>query len=480
MLKNAKVVSFFIAISRILGYIRDFFIAKYFGTSIYTDMFFIAFKMPNSLRRFLGEGAINSSVVPVLSKIEDKDRPKTIWNIIFIFTLILIFISILGVIFSKVLIAIFAAGFLHSSQLPIMNNMTQMIFPYIFFIGLSVLLMGILNTYNHFAIPAFAPALLNISIITSIILLFSKLSNPVYALCIGVIIGGILQLAISCFDFFRLHIPLSLSFKIESSTKEMLKLMSITAIGGGIFQLSSMVDTFLASFMQHGSFSYLFYANRLFQLPFAVFSIALTQSSIVDLSKMDKEELLSSSESLIKLISLISISVTLFFLFFAKDVIVLLFQHGKFNEISVNNTNAALSLMIIGFFFFSQAKILSNIFYAMKDAKTPLKASSISALFSIAASVVFGLMWGFKGLAISMSIAGATNMFALIWYINRKIGNLKFNTFIDLDTIFLFIILMVFSFGLKTVHMHSLIRLSLAVFAYILPFYIFYKKLHLK
>lgn len=480
MLKNAKIISFFVIISRILGYIRDFFIAKYFGTSIYTDMFFIVFKMPNSLRRFLGEGAVNSSVVPILSKTEDKDKPKTVWNIILIFALFLIFISILGVIFSKILIATFAAGFLHSGKLAVMNNMTQMTFPYIFFIGLSVLLMGILNTYNHFAIPAFAPALLNISVIASIILLFSKFSNPVYALCIGVIIGGILQLAVSLFDFFRLRIPFSLSFKIENSTKEMLKLMSMTAIGGGIFQISSMVDTFLASFMQHGSFSYLFYANRLFQLPFAVFSIALAQSSIVDLSKMDKKELLVNSEKLIKLVSLISLSVTLFFLFFAKDAIVLLFKHGRFDEISVNNTNAALSLMIIGFFFFSQAKILSNIFYAAKDAKTPLKASSISAAFSVASSVVFGLMWGFKGLAVSMSIAGAANMFALIWYINKKIGSLKFSAFIDLDTVFLFIVLTAFSFGIKMLHTHCIINLSLAVFAYASPFYIFYKKLHLE
>ncbi len=480
MFKNARIISFFVIISRIFGYIRDVFIARYFGTSAYTDIFFIVFRMPNSLRRFLGEGAVNSAVVPVLSKIDEKDKPKSIWNIIFVFAVLLLVVAILGVIFSKGLIAAFAAGFLHSSRFEIMNTMTKITFPYIFFIGLSVLLMGILNTYNHFAIPAFAPALLNISIILSILFLYHKMAIPVYVLCIGVIVGGILQLLVSFFDFLRLRIPFVFEFKLQKSTTEILKLMSITALGGGVFQIASMIDAFLASFMPHGSFSYLFYANRLFQLPFAVFTVALTQSSIVDLSKIKKEDIIDKSKGLIKLVSLISVPTTLFFLFFGKEVIAILFEHGKFKETSLYNTHWALSLMIIGFFFFSQTKILSNMFYAIKDAKTPLKASSIGAVVSIAASLIFGLLFGFKGLALAMSLSGAANMFALTFFINKKIGLLKFNMFVDFDIVCLSAILLTLSAIAKGIGSYHTLFAVLSLPIYGIVTYFFYKRLHLQ
>ncbi len=480
MFKNARIISFFVIISRIFGYLRDFFIARYFGTSAYTDIFFIVFRMPNSLRRFLGEGAVNSAVVPVLSKTKEEDKPKVIWNIITVLAVLLIIISVLGVLFSKELIAIFAAGYLHSAFFDIMNTMTKITFPYIFFIGLSVLLMGILNTYNHFAIPAFAPALLNISIIASIVFFYSKFANPVYALCIGVIIGGILQLLISFFDFFRLNIPFDFSFKIHESTKEMVKLMSQTALAGGVFQISSMIDAFIASFMPHGSFSYLFYANRLFQLPFAVFTVALTQSSIVDLSKIRKEDIIKKSENLIKLVSLLSVPATLYFLFFGKSVIKILFEHGRFDNLSLNNTYAALSLMIIGFFFFSHTKILSNLFYAIKDAKTPLKASVAGALSSIIFSVILGLTLGFMGLALAMSISGLVNMAALVVFINKKIGSLRVRMFFNLDTLYLLAILVIFSVIIKSTTINYILCLIASSIVYAFSSYFFYKRLHLE
>ncbi len=476
MLKNAKIIAFFTLISRLFGYIRDFFIASYFGTSVYADMFFIVFRMPNSLRRFLGEGAVNSSVVPVISKLEESKKPKAIWNIIIIFALVLFVVSVLGVIFSKGLIALFAAGFLHSDKLSVMDNMTKLTFPYIFFIGLSVLLMGILNTYNRFSIPAFAPTLLNISIIGSLVFFYSKFTQPVYALCAGVIIGGILQLAISFYDFLKLKLPFEFHFKIEDTTKEIFKLMAATALGGGIFQLSSMVDAFLASFMAYGSFSYISYANRLFQLPFAVFSIALTQSSLVDLSKLKTEEILPKSSHLIKFVSLISVFVTLYFIFFGKDVIKLLFEHGEFSSVSTDNTYYALVFMIFGFFFFSQTKILSNMFYAIKDVKTPLKASIYAAFSSIVFSIILGLVLGFKGLALSMSISGFVNMLVLVFYIKNKMGSLKLSWFVDLSVVIVFVILIFVSLFIRFVDINYILRVVLSAFAYIIVFYPFYRK----
>jgi len=428
MFKNAKTIALFTLLSRILGYLRDFFIATYFGASVYTDMFFIAFRIPNSLRRFLGEGAVNSSVIPVISKLDEKDKPKAVWNVILWFFLLLLMVTVLGVVFSKVLIALFAAGYIHNG---LMDKLVKMVFPYIFFIGLMVLLTGILNSFKHFAIPAFAPSLLNISIIVSIFLFFKTFSNPVYALCLGVITGGILQLVVVGFDFSRLKLPISLSLKIESTTVEIFKLMGIAALGNSVMQISSMADSFVASFLKSGSFSFIFYANRLFQLPFAVFSIALTQGTLPDLSRMSNTELSKSTKLLSRFVVFYSLLVTLYFLFFSLDVVKLIFMHGKFGLNNALNVSLALKIMIASFVFFSLSKIFSNAFYSQKDAKTPIKASIWASSIAIVLSFVLGFKFGFTGLAASMSISGVTNFIALYFFFNKQISKISMFDLID-------------------------------------------------
>ncbi len=482
MFKNARTISIFTMASRVLGYIRDLLIARYFGTTVYSDMFFIVFRMPNSLRRFLGEGAINSSVVPVISKLKEDEKPKAIWNLIMVFAGILLFVSVLGVLFSKVLIAIFAAGYLHSDKLFLMNSMVKITFPYIFFIGLTVLLTGILNSYGRYALPAMTQSLLNLSLIGSMAFLLHIFHYPVYALCVGVIIGGILQFSVCFFDFLRLKLPFHFGLRVEKSTLEVLKLLGITAIGGGVQQLASMVDAFMASFMPQGSFSYLFYANRLFQLPYAVFVVALTQSSIVEFSKRKPKDVLPSLKGALKLTTLVSITVTLYFLFFGREIISILFEHGRFGVESGDNTYWALALMIPGFFFFSQAKLLSNLFYALKDPKTPMRASVFGALATVVCSVVFGLVAGFKGLAFAMVVSGFVNMIVLVYFVNKSEGlhNLQLEHFFDLDAVALFILLFGATLALKSSPFGVLLDLILATAMYSTFLFVFYKRLHLE
>jgi len=430
MFKNAKTIAIFTLLSRIFGYLRDLTIASFLGASIYTDMFFIAFRIPNSFRRFLGEGAINTAVVPVLSKLNEQDKPKAIWNLILYFTLLLFFITITGVIFSKILIVIFAAGYLHN-HFELMNKLIKLIFPYIFFIGLTVLLMGILNSFKHFAIPSLAPIFLNISIIVSIFLLYGKFKNPVYPLCIGVIAGGVLQLLISALDFFSLKLPFDFSVGLEKTTVEIFKLMTISALGSSIIQIASVVDGLVASFLKSGSFSYIFYANRLFQLPFAVFSIALAQGSLPDLSKLKDSKLKDATSVMSRFVVFYSLVIVVYVLFYSFDIVRLLFMHGKFSRVDALNVSLTLNIMITGFLFFSLTKILSNAFYSRKDAKTPLKASIVASLSAIALSVVLGFSFGFVGLAISMSISGAVNFFAILILFRRSFGGVSFRDFFD-------------------------------------------------
>ncbi len=447
MFKNAKTIALFTLLSRILGYLRDFLIATYFGASVYTDMFFIAFRIPNSLRRFLGEGAVNSSVIPVISKLDESQRPKAVWNILFWFFLFLLAVAVLGVVFSKALVLVFAAGYIDSS---LMNKLVKIVFPYIFFIGLTVLLTGILNSFKHFAIPAFAPSLLNLSIIASIFLFLRTFPNPVYDLCLGVIIGGILQFAIVAFDFSRLKLPLNFPIKIESSTVEIFTLMGIAALGSSVMQISSMADSFVASFLKSGSFSFIFYANRLFQLPFAVFSIALTQGTLPDLSRMDNIKLSEITKSLSRFVIFYSSLVTLYFLFFSLDVVKLIFMHGKFKLIDALNVSLALKIMIISFVFFSLSKIFSNAFYSQKDAKTPLKASIWASSIAIVLSFILGFKFGFAGLAASMSISGFVNFVVLYYFFSKQFTKVHILNFIDQLTIvalfFLLLVSIAFSF----------------------------------
>ncbi len=448
MFKSAKTIAIFTLISRVFGYLRDLTIASFLGASIYTDMFFIAFRIPNSLRRFLGEGAVNSAVVPVLSKLSEREKPKAIWNLIFYFSLLLLFITVAGVLFSKVLIVIFAAGYLHD-HFDLMNKLVKLVFPYIFFIGLTVLLMGILNSFKHFAIPSFAPTLLNISIIASLFFLFGKFNNPLYPLCIGVLAGGILQLLISSIDFFSLKLPFEYSIRIEKTTAEIFKLMAISALGSSIIQISSMVDGFVASFLKSGSFSYIFYANRLFQLPFAVFSIALAQGSLPDLSKLEEGKLKEATSVMSRFVVFYSLIIAVYVLFYSFDIVKLLFMHGRFSKLDAINVSLALDVMIAGFLFFSLTKILSNAFYSKKDAKTPLKATVIASLSAIILSVVLGFTVGFLGLAISMSISGLVNFFAIFILFRRSFGELRFKDFVDKVVLVGLLFSLVFSFILK-------------------------------
>ncbi len=430
MFKNAKTIALLTLLSRIFGYIRDLIIASFFGASIYTDMFFIAFKIPNTFRRFLGEGAINSSIIPVLSKLDEKDKPKAIWNLIIWFTIMLAIVTILGVVFSKFLILVFAPGYLNN-QFVLMDKLVKFIFPYIFFIGLTVLFMGILNTYRHFAIPAFAPTLLNISLITAVFLLFKRFTFPIYSLCIGVLVGGILQLLISLIDFSRLKLPIRVGIKMEPSTVEIFKLMGLAAIGSSIIQISSIADSFVASFLKSGSFSYIFYSNRLFQLPFAVFSIALAQGSLPDLSEMDSVGLGSATTIMTRAVVFYSLIVVMYFLFFSREIVALLFGHGKFTSMDVINVSNTLKIMMLGFLFFSLTKIYSNVFYSQKDAKTPLKATAIASIFAIIFSFVLGFRYGFLGLAAAYSISGVINFIVIFFFLKRWLLKPSINDFFD-------------------------------------------------
>lgn len=473
MFKNIKIIAFFTILSRILGFVRDFLITRYFGADIYTDMFFVAFKIPNHFRRIFGEGAVNSSVVPILSKIDQSKPEKSkvaIGNLIFVFGTILLAFTILGIIFSKVLILISAPGLLASPHIKVLDLLVKINFSYIFFIGMAICFMGIMNSYNQFGVGAFSPSLLNISMILSMLLLYKFIHPHIYTLCFGVVFGGLLQMIFSYYGIKWGKIPLKYTFKMEDSTKQILKLMSVTAISGSVLQIGDMIDTFIASFLKVGSISYLYYANILFQLPFAIVVLAISQATLPQLSKLEKPKLVENTNNLLKIILNLSIPITLYFIFFGKDLITIIFQHGKFTPQDSANTDIALTMFMFGFLFFSQLRIINNAFYAIKDVKTPLKAAMIAVLAKLVISPICAYLFGFWGLALALSFVGLVNLLILNYYFKRKIGNITFKA--TKESVIIFFLLLVTSVVLKNINfsktyiIDALFRLLLSTLIY--------------
>jgi putative peptidoglycan lipid II flippase len=473
MFKNIKIIAFFTILSRILGFVRDFLITRYFGADIYTDMFFVAFKIPNHFRRIFGEGAVNSSVVPVLSKIDQNDPEKAkiaIGNLIVVFGSILLTFTILGIIFSKGLILISAPGLLDSAHIKVLDLLVKINFSYIFFIGMAICFMGIMNSYNQFGVGAFSPSLLNISMIVSMLVLYNFFHPHIYTLCFGVVLGGMLQMVFSYYGLKLGKIPIKYTLKIEDSTKQILKLMSVTAISGSVLQIGDMIDTFIASFMKVGSISYLYYANILFQLPFAIVVLAISQATLPQLSKLEKTELVKNTNNLLKIIFNLSIPITLYFIFFGKDLITIIFQHGKFTPQDTAHTDIALTMFMFGFLFFSQLRIVNNAFYAIKDVKTPLRAAILAVLAKLVVSPIFAIIFGFWGLALALSVVGLINLIILSYYFKRKIGKIEYK--VSKESVIIFFVLLTISIILKyidfskTYIIDAIFRLAISTLVY--------------
>ncbi len=433
--KNLPIVSIGTLLSRILGFVRDMVIASFFGTSTYTDAFFVAFRIPNLFRRFLGEGALTASFIPVLSgflKEKGKSSLKEVmdssFSLLFILLLILVFFGEIG---SGLIIKIIAPGFSKSSdKFYIGVNLLRVVFPYIFFISMVALSMGILNTVGHFFAPSVSPALLNISMIASCLLLFRLFKPPVFALAFGVILGGISQLLFQI-PFIKKetgYLP-RFTLKIRHPViTESAKLMIPAFFGLAVAQLNILIGTALASFLPTGGISYLYYADRLFQFPLGVFSIALgtvvlplfSQSALVS-----REKLLENLEFSLRFSFYLSIPAAMGLIFLRTPIISTLFFRGKFSEAALFNTGLALLGYSIGIPSFSGIKVLVPAFYSLKDTKTPFYVSIVSLITNTVLGIVLLKPLKHFGLALANSIASWVNFFLLFLLLDRKLKGIK-------------------------------------------------------
>lgn len=432
MAKAAGVVGAATMLSRIFGLLRDVVIAAFFGAGWKTDAFWVAYRIPNMLRRLLGEGALTISFVPVFTEYlqkKTKEESLELASVVFtILSIVLVVISALGIIFSPIIVGIIAPGFINDpQQFALAVFLNRLMFPYIFFIALVALCMGILNSFQHFSAPALSPVMLNIAMIAAALTLRDYFAEPITALAIGVLLGGVLQLVMQW--------PFLVKFKVKLKTKIDLKHPGLKQIGylflpavfsSSVNTLNVFVGTILASMLPYGSVTYLFYADRVMELPLGVFAIAIGTATLPSFSRhvaeQNIEELKSSLSFSLRLTLFLIIPSMVALMVLSQPIVSVLFQRGAFDARAAILTGQALICYSLGLWAFSIIRVYISAFYSLKDSKWPLKAALIAFGVNIIFSVLLMYPLKHNGLALANSFAVIINIFVLNMALKKKIG----------------------------------------------------------
>jgi len=432
--RAAGVVGAATLLSRIMGFIRDMVVAYFFGTGMQADAFFVAFRIPNLLRRLVAEGALTVSFIPIFTEYlstRSKDEALALARAtLTLLSIVLVLLSVLGVLLAPWIVRVFAPGFYNlPDKFALTVLLTRICFPYIFFIGLVALAMGLLNALGRFAAPALAPVLLNLSMIAALLLLTPYFDPPVLALAAGVLIGGLLQVLLQLPDLFRQKGLLGVSFDFSHpGLRKIGLLMGPAAVGAAVYQLSIFVNTLLASFLPPGSVSALYYADRLVQFPLGVFAIALGSAILPSMSRQaaagDIAALRQTLSYSLRLVFFISLPALVGLIVLARPIIHLLFQRGEFDAQATSATTWALIAYAAGLWAFSGVQILVRAFYSLKDTKTPVKIGVFSLLCNVVLAVA--LMWPLKhvGLALATSLSSMINLIVLTVTLRRRLGGI--------------------------------------------------------
>ncbi|HEY5738239.1 MAG TPA: murein biosynthesis integral membrane protein MurJ [Gammaproteobacteria bacterium] len=437
LIKSTASVGSMTLLSRVLGLARDIVIARFFSASDAADAFFVAFKIPNFLRRLFAEGAFSLAFVPVLTEYRSNfsaaETRDLIDRVAGTLGIILLLLSALGVAASPVLISVFAAGFLDQpDKFELTADMLRITFPYILLISMTAMSGGILNTWKRFTVPAFTPVLLNLSLIGCAVYLSPRLELPITALAWGVLIAGIAQLLFQLPFLYREGLlPRPKWGWPHPGVQKIVKLMIPALFGSSVAQINLLFDTFIASFLVSGSVSWLYYADRLLEFPLGVFGIALATVVLPNLSEAHyRQGATHFNDTLrwaIQLSLLIAVPATFGLFLLAQPILATLFQYGAFT--AGDSLMSALSLMAysLGLPAFILIKILASGFYARQDTRTPVRIGIQSMFLNMALNVLFvvsmlntGFVAPHVGLALATSLAAYFNAFRLARELRRE------------------------------------------------------------
>lgn len=428
LLKSTIVVSFMTFLSRIMGFIRDIVIARFLGAGMGSDVFFVAFKIPNFLRRLFAEGAFSQAFIPVLAEFRergDRDLQQLIAATSGTLAGILFFITAIGVIAAPILIMIFAPGFMDQPEkLQLAGELLKITFPYILFVSLTALASSILNSFGKFAVPAFTPVFLNISIISCALWLAPHLDEAVKALAWGVFIGGVVQLLFQMPFLMKIgSLPKPRWGWKDEGVQKILRLMIPAMFGVSVSQINLLLDTLLASFLITGSISWLYYADRLVEFPLGILGIALATVILPNLSKKhataSTQEFSHTIDWALRWVFIIGTPAAIGLIILAEPLLVTLFQYGEFTPHDAHQASLSLMAYGLGLLPFIFIKVLAPGFYARQDTKTPVKIGIIVMATNMVLNIVLMIYLAHIGLALATTLSASLNA-GLLYYTLRK------------------------------------------------------------
>ena len=430
--KNIATVSGLTGISRILGFIRDMVLAWLLGAGILADAFIVAFRIPNLLRRFMAEGAVSVAFVPVFSEAKERDGlDKAFILARGVFTLLFLSLTalvIIGEIVAPALVAVIAPGFINAETFDAAVHLTRIMFPYILLIGIVALFMGILNSLGHFSAPAGAPILLNIFMI-GIPLVFHVMipvfSSPADAFAWGVILGGVAQVILHVVPLKKLHVPLGLTRNFyHPRLRQVGKLMGVAAIGASVYQINVFVGTLLASLLATGSVSYLYYANRIVELPLGLFAFAVGNVMLPAMSaahaRGDISRLASLSGDSLSAVLMFTIPSTIGIMVLAEPIFAILFMRGAFTLQDSLLSAYALQMYALGLCAVGCSRILTQTLYSMQQAKIVVNVAWVTLGINVLLTLVLMRFMQHAGIALASSISVSLQVIILYRILAKK------------------------------------------------------------
>jgi len=432
--KAAGVMSAATFISRVLGFARDMIFAFYFGATGVSDTFFQAFKIPNLLRELLAEGSMSSAFVPVLTEYRQKHGEEEAVRLVRItFTFILVVVGllcILGIIFAPAIVTVVSPGFVKSpGKFSMTVLLTRIMFPFLLCVSLAALLMGALNTKKVFFVPALAPAMLNITLIVSIVFFESRTSQPIIAAAIGVLAGGFVQFAFQLPSFFKngYRLGLSPSFRHPGIRKMMLLLIPAT-LALSVSQVNIIVSSIFASFLPQGGITYLFYSMRLIQFPVGIFGVAMGMAVLPMLSEHavrgEMDRLREDFSFALRLLFFIAVPSMAGLIALREPIVNLLFQRGQFDYAATQGTAEALLFYSLGIWSVVGVRVVTAAFYSMQDTRMPVKIAVVGMLTNILCSFVLMGPMKHSGLALAYAVASWVNFSLLFFFLRKKLGRI--------------------------------------------------------
>lgn len=436
LLRSAATVSSFTLLSRITGLIRDIFIASSFGAGPLTDAFWVAFRIPNLLRRLFAEGAFSQAFVPILGEAKNNGTPESVRilldRVALLLTVTLMLVTLAGMLATPWVVSIMASGLRSAdrhTEFEAAVWMTRLMFPYIICMSLVAFASGVLNTWRKFAVPAFTPVLLNIAMILACIFLTPWFGTPIYALSVGVMAGGVAQLTVQWVALARLGLTPRWSFGVKTAAQDptvrrIMRQMLPAILGVSVAQISLLINTNIATWLTSGSVTWLSFADRLMEFPTALLGIALGTVLLPSLSAAHAAKNTDDYSNLLdwglRLVILLGLPAALAMALLSEGLVATLFHYGAFKSTDVEQTRLAVMAYSVGLIGLLAIKILAPGFYAKQDIKTPVKIAIFVLVLTQAFNLVFVPLFAHAGLALSIALGATVNALLLLVLLCRR------------------------------------------------------------